>query len=376
MSHELRTPLNAILGYTRMLRGGVLDESRRGNALDVVERNASMLTQMVEEVLDVSRIVAGKIRLNVQAVDLARTVEEAIATVRPAADARGVALHALLDPDVGPIVGDPERLQQIVWNLVSNAVKFTPRGGKVQVRVAHAESYVEIAVSDTGVGIPPAFLPHVFERFRQADSRYSREHGGLGLGLAITRDLVEMHGGTIEADSDGEGHGATFTVKLPMRAVNTAGVQSGLSLSPTGGVIRPADPHLDGVRVLVVDDDRDATGLMREVLAAAGASVVVAHSGREALSIIPRERPDVLVSDIGMPEMDGFAFIAQVRASADPDVRDLPAAALTAYTRAEDRVRALESGFQVHLAKPIDPREVVAALAALARRDSSVGPRG
>ena len=374
LSHELRTPLNAILGYIRMLRRGVFDEARQGNALEVIERNASMLTQMVEEVLDVSRIVTGKIRLNIQVVDIARTVEEAVATVRPAADARGVALRAVLDPDAGTIAGDPERLQQILWNLLSNAVKFTPRGGRVQVRVSRTDSHAEVAVSDTGAGIPPEFLPHVFERFRQADSRHSREFGGLGLGLAIARELAEMHGGTIEATSDGEGKGATFLVKLPV-TVPRGDLQSGAAPVSSRALAGLDEARPDGVRVLVVDDDPDATGLMREVLSSAGASVIVAHSGREALSIISRERPDVLLSDIGMPEMDGFALIAQVRASADPAVRDVPAAALTAYARSDDRTRVLQSGFQMHLSKPIDPADVVAAVAALARRDSSVVPR-
>jgi PAS domain S-box-containing protein len=371
LSHELRTPLNAILGYTRMLRRGVLEDARRGHALEVIERNASMLSQMVEDVLDVSRTVAGKIRLTVQAVDPARTVEEAIATVKPAADARGVTLQSVLDGGAGPIAADPDRLQQIVWNLLSNAVKFTPRGGRVQVRLARADSHVEIAVSDTGIGVPPEFLPHVFERFRQGDSRYSREYGGLGLGLAIARELVELHGGTIQAASDGVGKGATFIVKLPVMIVHARDLQRGAAPLAGRALPRAEDPRLDGIRVLVVDDDRDATGLMREVLAAAGATVIVAHSGSEALSILSREKADVLLSDIGMPEMDGFAFIERVRASADPAVRDVPAAALTAYARSDDRVRALKNGFQMHLAKPIDPAEVVAAVMALAARRST-----
>ena len=369
LSHELRTPLNAILGYTRMLRRGVFEEARSGHALEVIERNALTLTEMVEDVLDVSRTIAGKIRLNVQAVDMARTVEEAIATVRPAADARGIVLQSVLDPGAGPVSGDPERLQQILWNLLSNAVKFTSRGGRVQVRLARVDSRVELAVSDTGIGIPREFLPHVFERFRQADSGYSRVHGGLGLGLAIARELVELHGGTIQASSDGQGKGATFLVKLPVTIVHGSEVEQDIAPDSTPRV-RNDGGGLNNVRVLVVDDDRDATGLMREVLAGAGATVVVAHSGLEALSILSREQPDVLLSDIGMPEMDGCAFIAQVRASPDRRVRDIPAVALTAYARSDDRVRVLKSGFQMHLAKPIDPAEVVAAVIALARRDS------
>jgi PAS domain S-box-containing protein len=377
LSHELRTPLNAILGYTRMLRGGVFDDARRAHALEVVERNALTLTQMVEDVLDVSRIVAGKIRLNVQALDVARALEEAIATVKPAADARGVTVQSVLDSGAGPVAGDPERLQQVFWNLLSNAVKFTPRDGRVQVRLARADSQIEIVVSDTGVGIPAEFLPHVFERFRQADSRFAREYGGLGLGLAIARELVHLHGGTIHVASEGQGQGATLRVTLPLMIVPA---------EPEVAMPRPAAAHhaapgiagdasLDGVRVLVVDDDRDATDLMHEVLEAAGATVITAQSAPEALSRLGHERVHVLLSDVGMPEMDGLELIARVRASADAAVKDVPAAALTAYARSEDRVRALKSGFQMHLAKPIEPAELVAAVIALARRSARLPPR-
>ncbi len=375
LSHELRTPLNAILGYVRMLRRGVFDEARREHALQVVERNASTLTQMVEDVLDVSRIVAGKIRLTVQAVDVARVLEEAIATVKPAADARGVRLEAVLDSEAGPVAGDPERLQQVLWNLLSNAVKFTPRDGRVQVRLERADSHVALVVTDTGVGISPEFLPHVFERFRQADSRFSREYGGLGLGLAIARELVHLHGGAIEAASEGVGKGATFRVKLPLMIVHG---RAGLEAAPAGGEhLAPdaeGDTRLDGVRVVAVDDDPDATSLMQEVLEAAGASVLAAHSAPAALSILARERADVLLTDIGMPGMDGFALIAKVRASMDPAIREIPAGALTAYARSEDRVRALKSGFQMHLAKPIDPTELIAAVLSLARRTAKARP--
>ena len=369
LSHELRTPLNAIMGYTRMLRRGIFDEPRREHALSVVERNAATLTQMVEDVLDVSRIVAGKIRLNVQTLDVARVLEEAIATVKPAADARGVTVQTLLGSDTGPVAGDPERLQQVLWNLLSNAVKFTPRGGRVQVRLARVESHMEIVVSDTGVGIDPEFLPHVFERFRQADSRFSREHGGLGLGLAIVRELVHLHGGDIHAASEGEGKGATFVVTLPLRILRAEGE---LGPPPSTGLAdvedATAEARLDGICVLAVDDDPDATGLVQEVLESAGARVVVAHNGRIALSVMARERIDLLVTDVGMPEMDGFELIAKVRGSSDEKVRSIPAAALTAYARPEDRIRSLKSGFQMHLAKPIDPAELIAALISLANR--------
>jgi len=367
LSHELRTPLNAILGYTRMLRRGMFDEERREHALSVVERNAATLTQMVEDVLDVSRIVAGKIRLNVQTLDVARVLEEAIATLKPAADARGVAVQASLSTDAGPVAGDPERLQQVFWNLLSNGVKFTPRGGRVQVRLARADSHVEIAVSDTGVGIAPEFLPHVFERFRQADSRFSRDHGGLGLGLAIVRELVHLHGGDIHAESEGEGKGATFIVTLPL-----SNVRAKPELGPHASrALSGEDARLDGICVLAVDDDPDATSLVQEALESAGARVIVAHSGPIALSLLARERIDLLLTDIGMPEMDGFELISTVRGSTDEKLRNIPAAALTAYARPEDRIRSLKGGFQMHLAKPIDPAELVAAMIALANRTAT-----
>ena len=370
LSHELRTPLNAILGYTRMLRTGTIDPPRQARAMETIERNASVLSQMVEDVLDVSRIVAGKIQLNVQPVDVAQILEEAIATVRPAADARGVRLEPVIDPQAGPVVGDGERLQQVFWNLLSNAVKFTPRDGRIRIRLARVDSHVEIVVSDTGIGIPRDFLPHVFERFRQADSRFSREYGGLGLGLAIARDIVHLHGGTIHATSDGEGTGSTFRVKLPILLV-AADAGSAIGGGHPAPADREPDVSLAGLQVLVVDDDADATALMREVLEAVGASVVSADSGAEALRVLARAMPDVLVTDIGMPGMDGFELVGEIRRSADPALRNLPAAALTAYARSEDRTRSLKLGFQMHLAKPIDPGELVAAVAALGRRGES-----
>jgi PAS domain S-box-containing protein len=372
LSHELRTPLNAILGYARMLRTGMIDPPRQARAMETIERNASVLSQMVEDVLDVSRIVAGKIRLDVQPVDVAQIVEEAIATVKPAADARGIRLESVLDPHAGPVAGDGERLQQVVWNLLSNAVKFTPRNGRVQIRLARVDSHVEIVVSDTGIGIPQDFLPHVFERFRQADSRFSREYGGLGLGLAIARDIVHLHGGTIHVSSDGEGTGSTFRVNLPVPiALTESG--PGIRREKTGASVEhdEANGRLAGLHVLVVDDDADATSLMREVLEAAGAAVISAGSGAEALRVLAATPADVLVTDIGMPGMDGFELVGELRRSQDPALRNLPAAALTAYARSEDRTRALKQGFQMHLAKPIDPAELVAAVAALGRRGES-----
>ncbi|HET7697047.1 MAG TPA: PAS domain S-box protein [Vicinamibacterales bacterium] len=369
LSHELRTPLNAIVGYSRLLRGGILAGDKAERGLETLERNATWLTQIVEDVLDVSRIVSGKIRLDVQPVELPVIIDNAVATMQPAADAKGVRMHTLVDPRVGPVSGDPGRLQQVVWNLVSNAVKFTPKGGRVQVRLERVNSHVEIVVSDTGIGVSPDFLPFVFERFRQAEVGTTRKTGGLGLGLAIVRHIVEMHGGTVEAFSEGEGRGATFRARLPL-----------MSVHPEAREIRREHPRterlepltalgdLSGVHVLAIDDEEDALTLLRVVLETAGATVTTMASAARALERIAEVRPDVLVVDLGMPEMDGFALIERVRKSPDPDVRRLPAAALTAFARSEDRTRALRSGFEMHLAKPVDPAELVASVATLARR--------
>jgi PAS domain S-box-containing protein len=369
LSHELRTPLNAIVGYTRMMRSGLVTGEKAARALETVDRNANALTQIVEDVLDVSRIIAGKIRLNVRPVDLPRVVEDALDSVRPAADARRVKLESVLDPRAGPVSGDPERLQQVVWNLVSNAVKFTPRGGRVQVRVERVDSHVEIVVSDTGIGIPLSFLPHVFERFRQADGGISRERGGLGLGLSIVRHLAEMHGGTVSAASGGEGQGATFRVRLPVMIVHvdprTGTRGQPQAAAPEVGVRLP---NLGDVRIVAVDDDLDARTLVREILSAAGADVHTADSAEDALDAMARLKPHVLLADLGLPRMDGFELIQRIRASDDPAIRDVAAAALTAYARSEDRAKALRSGYEIHLSKPIDPGELVAAMSALARR--------
>jgi PAS domain S-box-containing protein len=368
LSHELRTPLNAILGYSRMLRAGILKEERKEQALETVERNATSLTQMVEDVLDVSRIAAGKIRLHVQPVDLAVVLRDALATVTPAAEAKGVRLESILEPHVGPVSGDPDRLQQVIWNLLSNAVKFTPRDGRVQLRLQRVNSHVEVSVSDTGIGIREDFLPHLFERFRQGDSTTTRIHGGLGLGLAIARRIVELHGGRIAALSPGEGRGATFRVELPAMIVH-AEVDSSPRVHPHSEARGAAAefPTLPDICVLVVDDDPDALGLVREILESAGARVRTATSARSALESIEESVPDVMVSDLGMPGMDGYELIQRIRQAEGP-ARELPTAALTAYARSEDRAKALRLGFEMHLSKPIDPSELIAAVASLARR--------
>ncbi|HVG55833.1 MAG TPA: ATP-binding protein [Vicinamibacterales bacterium] len=369
LSHELRTPLNAILGYTRMLRSGVIAEDRKRKAIETIERNATSLTQIVEDVLDISRIVSGKIRLNVQRVDLPAIVRNAIDAVMPAADAKGVRVETVIDPEASPISGDPERLQQVLWNLLSNAIKFTNRGGKVQVRLERVNSHLELTVSDTGIGIAREFLPHVFERFRQADAGFTRERGGLGLGLSIARQLTELHGGTIEVSSAGLGHGSTFRVKIPVMLVHS--LQDELPrVHPRARSSSPPSPEvsLDGIHVLAVDDEPDALALAAELLEDARARVTTARTVEEALEKLVTETPDVVVADLGMPQVDGFAFIEQLRHHANPRVREIPAVALTAYARSEDRMKALQAGFQIHLAKPVEPAELVTTIASLARR--------
>jgi PAS domain S-box-containing protein len=369
LSHELRTPLNAIVGYARLLRGGILSAEKAARGLETLERNATWLTQIVEDVLDISRIVSGKIRLDVQPVELPLVVDNAVATVQPAADAKGVRLQTIIDPRVGPVAGDPDRLQQVVWNLLTNAVKFTPKDGRVQVRLERVDSHVEIVVSDTGIGIRPDFLPHAFERFRQAEGGTTRQTGGLGLGLAIVRHIVEMHGGTVHASSAGEGQGATFRVRLPLMSVVPEGLEPRREHPRTERRDRLSSlGDLHGIRVLAVDDEEDALTLLRVVLEAAGAEVITVASPLTALERIETVRPHAAVVDLGMAEMDGFELIRRIRASTNDDVRDVPAAALTAFARSEDRTRALQCGFEIHLAKPIDPGELVAAVTTLVRR--------
>jgi PAS domain S-box-containing protein len=369
LSHELRTPLNAIVGYSRLLRGGILSGDKATRGLETLERNATSLTQIVEDVLDVSRIVTGKIRLDVQPVALPLLIDNAVATVQPGADAKGVRVQAIVDPNVGPVSGDPDRLQQVIWNLLANAVKFTPKGGRVQVRLECVNSHVEIVVSDTGIGIDPDFLPYVFERFRQGDAGTTRKTGGLGLGLAIVRHIVEMHGGTVHAASAGEGAGATFRVQLPLMIVQPERMPMPRE-HPRTERLQPLTQlgDLAGIRVMAVDDEADALALLRVVLEAAGAEVTTVSSPEALLADLPSVKPHALVVDLGMPGMDGFEVIARIRESADPAVRDTPAAALTAFARSEDRTKALRSGFEMHLSKPIDPGELVASVATLVRR--------
>jgi signal transduction histidine kinase/CheY-like chemotaxis protein len=366
LSHELRTPLNAIVGWTALLADGRLDADGRRKAILAIERNARAQTKLIEDILDVSRIVSGKIRLSVGPVDLPAVIRHAVDAVRPAADAREIRLELALDAHAGPVVGDPDRLQQVVWNLLSNAIKFTPRGGRVHVELGRANAHAEIVVRDTGVGIPREFLPHVFDRFRQADASSTRSHGGLGLGLAIVRHVVELHGGSVDVASEGEGKGATFSVRLPL--VPTA--RAVAALPPAGTEVPASGAILAGLRVLVVDDDLDSRELLAISLTRSGAEVRSASSTRAALAAIEEQPPDVLLSDIEMPGEDGYALIEKVRALPPERGGRVPAAALTAYARAEDRVIALQRGFQIHLAKPIDTAELAAVVASLAGRAS------
>lgn len=369
LSHELRTPLNAILGWSQLLRTGAPASQELEQGLETIERNAQMQTRIIEDLLDVSRIISGKLRLDVQVVRLSEVVQGALDSITPAAQAKGITLQPVIDPQAGLIAGDPARLQQVVWNLLSNAVKFTPRDGQVRLTVERVDSHIEIIVSDTGAGIPADFLPYVFDRFRQLDSSSTRRIGGLGLGLSIVRQLVELHGGSVEATSAGAGQGAKFVVKLPIAALRISPEdeppRERPRVTPEGNG-RKQRASLTGLNVLVVDDEPDARELIRRVLVEAGATATVCGSAGEAIEALARERPQVLISDIGMPEQDGYELLRQVRRIAA--FKALPAIALTAFARSEDRQRALLAGFQMHLAKPVDAAELTIVVASLAGR--------
>jgi CheY-like chemotaxis protein/two-component sensor histidine kinase len=369
VSHELRTPLNGILGWTQMFRLEINDE-RRARALAGIERNATALSQLVDDLLDVSRIVSGKLRLDVGAVDLQSVVTSAFEAVQPAAEAKRIDVEITVQPAAATLVADADRLRQMVWNLLSNAVKFTPPGGRVDVRADRVHGDVEIAVSDTGQGIPADLLPLVFDRFRQADSSISRTHGGLGLGLAIVRQLAELHGGTVSGDSRGKGQGATFRIRLPL--IPPASAWKGKDRPEATGV-PSIEPALAGVHVLLVDDDPDTREVLGTVLAQSGATVHAAESARDALALIDGRPLDVIVADIGMAGEDGYTFIRKVRARDAGDAGGTPAIALTAYARPEDRQRAVAAGYQLHVSKPVDPQSVTQAIAMLIR--SSTRPR-
>ncbi|HEX3130713.1 MAG TPA: response regulator [Thermoanaerobaculia bacterium] len=378
LSHELRTPLNAILGWAQVLRSGKVDEATTGRALEAVERNARAQAQLISDLLDVSRIITGKLRLELRPVELPRILDAALDSVRPAAAAKGIHLRVTPGMVAGPFVGDPDRLQQVFWNLLSNAIKFTPQGGTVEVRLQHTADgnppmapMAELAVSDTGIGVRPDFLPYVFDRFRQAEGTTTRHHGGLGLGLSIVRHLVELHGGTVAVESAGEGQGATFTVRLPVRiGAESAQVERRAAGAEPDRLLDDRE-LLAGLHVLVLDDEADTRELLATALEQHSARVTCVASVPEALAALDRDSFQILVSDIGMPGEDGYSLIRKVRARGTERGGNLPAVALTAYARTDDRVRALSAGFQMHLSKPIDPAELVATIGSLAGRQGT-----
>jgi PAS domain S-box-containing protein len=374
VSHELRTPLNAILGWARLLSGGKLDDQMEARGLKAIEQNARAQAQLIEDLLDVSRIISGKFRLNNQPTQISRTIEAAIDSVRPTAEAKGVRLQVVLDPDAGPVSGDAGRLQQVVWNLLSNAVKFTPRGGQVQVRLMRINSHIELIVTDTGQGIGAELLPRVFDRFWQADGSSTRTHGGLGLGLALVRHIIELHGGSVAAYSPGQDKGATFTVRLPLMVIHAKPDDNERvhpRVSGDGALRFDSSLSLEAVKVLVVDDEPETLLLLSTVLTRCGAYVKTASSAEEGFREVQRWLPDVIVSDIGMPGEDGYSFIARVKTWMRETGTWIPAMALTAYARAEDRMRALAAGYQIHVAKPVEPAELVAVLVSLVERPTT-----
>lgn len=384
LSHELRTPLNPILGWSKLLRSGRLDATKTDYALETIERNAKLQTQLIEDLLDVSRILQGKLSLKMTSIDLAWTIEAALETVRLAAQAKSIEINVLLDPIDGKVLGDTGRLQQIVWNLVSNAVKFTPEQGQIEVRLqqvtaqennlngasSSAQSYAKLTVSDNGKGISPQFLPHVFEYFRQADSTTTRVFGGLGLGLAIVRHLVELHGGTVRADSRGEGQGATFTVQLPLLEKKELNPESNQTLDRAS--LSMNNYPLANLRILLVDDEKDARDVVEFILEQAGAKVIVAPSAREALTAFSQSKINLIVSDIGMPLMNGYMLIQQIRNMPAEQGGQVPAIALTAYAGEIDRQQAIAAGFQQHITKPVESEELIKAIVNLIKFSSKL----
>jgi signal transduction histidine kinase/CheY-like chemotaxis protein len=370
LSHELRTPLSSIQGWTQILLHPDAKEADFAKGIATIQRNVKLQVEIVEDLLDMSRIITGKIRLDVRRVNLVEIIEAALEAMRPAAEAKGIRVKVTLDTLVGPVRGDASRLQQVLWNLLSNAVKFTPKGGQVKVCLERVDSHVEISVNDSGEGIPPAFLPHVFDRFRQADSSSTRKHGGLGLGLAIVKQLVELHGGKVHAKSPGPGKGATFLVVLPLMPLLDALPQDADIAAPARADASVAleAPSLSGIKVLVVDDDEDTRQVLKGLLELHRAEVVAAHSAAEALHIVARGGIDLVLCDIGMAGTDGYAFITALRSRSPELGGSIPAIAVTAFARVEDRTRALLAGFSAHLAKPVDSLELVATVASIAGR--------
>jgi PAS domain S-box-containing protein len=371
LSHELRTPLNAIVGWAHILRDHRADTEMGKKAVETIHRNAQAQNQLISDVLDVSRIVAGKLRLERRPVELRRVIEAAVDTVRPAAGARAIQIDARFDPDAGPISGDPDRLQQVVWNLLANAIRFVPKEGRITVRLEGIESDVRITVEDDGPGIDPELLPHVFDRFRQSDGSENAPHRGLGLGLTIVRHLVEMHGGTVRANNHERHRGAVFTIELPRLGVADEVDPQPNSHPPPEAVWLDAAPSLDGLRILVVEDEMDTRDVLKEMLERRGATVTACASAGEGLSILRREHPNVLVADLEMPGESGYELIRELRALPPEDGGLTPAAALTAHAGAHDRMRALSAGFEIHVPKPVQPAELAAVVATLARAASA-----
>jgi PAS domain S-box-containing protein len=371
VSHELRTPLNAMLGWSRLLSGGSLDHETAARGLKSIEQNAKAQSQLIEDLLDVSRIISGKFRLKAQPLEIALVIEAAIDSVRPTADAKGVRLQVVLDPDAGPVSGDAGRLQQVVWNLLANAIKFTPKEGRVQVRLTQINSHIELEVSDTGQGIACEFLPYVFDRFRQADGSISRPHGGLGLGLAIVRHIVELHGGSVIADSPGKDQGATFTIRLPLMVAHTKARSEGRAHPRVDDEVAlhfQSSRTLDGVKILIVEDEPESLLLLSTMLTQSGAYIKTASSAEEGLAKVKEWRPDIIVSDIGLPGEDGYSFMKRVKTWTRQAGVWIPAVALTAYARTEDRMKALASGYQIHVPKPVEPAELITVLVSLVER--------
>jgi PAS domain S-box-containing protein len=366
LSHELRTPLTAIVGWIYLLRGGRLDDPGKARALDAIDRNAGAQAQVISDILDLSRIVGAKFRLEVRPIELAPVVAAAIETLMPAANARGIKVQAVLDPSAGLVSGDTDRLRQVIWNLVSNAIKFTPKGGRVTARVRRVDQNVVITVEDSGVGISPQVLPHVFERFRQGDSSNTRNHGGLGLGLAVVRHLVELHGGQVTASSTGEDRGSTFTVKIPLLDPAPVSGERAFGGPAATGEIPEDAPRLDGLRVLLVDRSEDVLAVVSRILRLGGATVDAVGTAADALTCFARNTPDVLLTAIDMEGETGYSLLRKVRSLPRDVGGAVPAAALTTGSRTEDRVSALRAGFQMYMAKPVQPAELLAVVAALA----------
>jgi PAS domain S-box-containing protein len=371
LSHELRTPLNAILGWSRMLNSP-LDEATYARAIDSIERNAKLQSRLIDDMLDISRIISGKLRLDAQPVDLTTVINAAVDTLRPAAEAKNIRVYVVLDYSAGVVLGDSTRLQQVVWNILSNAIKFTSKNGSIQISLERINSHVEITVSDTGIGIEEEFLPFVFDRFRQADSTSSKKFGGLGLGLSIVRQLVELHGGMVEAHNREDVKGAIFTVKLPIMAIHPKSEQRlseiEQNIQAVGGTIAfDCPPSIEGTKLLVVDDEPDARMLLQTILEKCGAEVKTCESASQALTLIEEYKPDILVSDIGMPDEDGYDLIKKLREKEKGTGKRLPAVALTAFARTEDRLKALSAGYNMHIPKPVEPAELIVVIANLTK---------